>query len=416
MSNPNASKFESETGGNLADPMKEITGNDKMPIRDLRSEEKAANIFEEGWFIQITGNDRIWSRTVFNTEESVYLLGCFACGGFVNPDDPDMWQIRVRSNRRNILQNLQEFEGIRSVNKLEDQQNGFSALIVFNKMWTIFAEKLGMMMLSPVAFSKFPDLSDSLTKAFIRGYFDVSGDIDTNDIDANTHSCRLKFLPKAFLPVVQEKIGVTGINSESGTLTFSGVNALDFLAKIYEKSSLLCRFPLYYKQFCDLLTFYNTDINRNWTAGSFKCLWKKNDPNALPLRKNRCSDTGFDLALIRKEKQLNSFTDLYDTGISISPPTGYYFDVVPRSSISKTGYILANCTGIIDASYSGSIKVALLKVDDSVPELVLPNYMVQLIPRKYTHMDFQEVAELEQTERSDKGFGSTELQSLRTSG
>lgn len=403
-------KFENETGRSLVDSMKQIAGNDKLPIRDLCSEEKVANIFEGNRHMEITGNDRIWSRAVFNTEGNVYLLGCFACGGFVNPDNPDMWQIRVRSDRRNILQNLQEVEQMYSISKLEDLQNGFSTLTVFNKMWTIFAEKLGMI-LSPVAFSKFPDLSDSLTRVFIRGYFDVSGDIDTN-----THSCRLKFLPKAFLPVVQEKIGVTGINSESGTLAFSGVNALDFLAKIYEKSSLLCRFPLHYKQFCDLLTFYNTDINRNWATGSFKCLWKKNDPNALPLRKNRCSDSGFDLALIRKEKQLNSFTDLYDTGIAISPPPGYYFDVVPRSSISKTGYILANCTGIIDASYSGSIKVALLKADDSVPELTLPNYMVQLIPRKYTHMDFQEVAELEQTERSDKGFGSTELQSLHTSG
>lgn len=132
MSDQNTSKkFENEAGS-LTDSMKEITGNDKTPIRGLCSEEKVANIFEEGWFIQITGNDRIWCRTVFNTEENVYLLGCFACGGFVNPDNSDMWQIRVRSDRRNILQNLQEFEGIHSVNKLEDLRNGFSTLTVFN--------------------------------------------------------------------------------------------------------------------------------------------------------------------------------------------------------------------------------------------------------------------------------------------
>lgn len=251
----------------------------------------------------------------------------------------------------------------------------------------------------------FPDLREDLNKVFLRGFFDAKGYINLSLISCSF----IPSIPSKILEITQEKAGVKGILSKDNSmLTFSGVNCLDFLNKIYEKSSPDFRCSKNYNEYCTLMTFYNTDIDRIWDNNSFRCRWKKNDPNALPLRKNRNSDSGYDLALIRKEKQLNQFTALYDTGIAVSPPPGYYFDVVPRSSFSKTGYIIANSVGIIDASYSGSIKVALIKVDDSIPELTLPNYLVQLVPRKYIHFYLQEVDELDQTERSDKGFGSTE--------
>jgi dUTP pyrophosphatase len=388
--------------------IKELVGNDTMYARDLFDEKSSKHM-------EITGNYRIHTRTVLNKnkeqcqvpEKEAYFLGCLVAAGSVNND---AWQIQVSYERRSILTNLKDLSHDDST-RIERNLDKNTSILYFSgreAVRLISRFNLEISSYSPLTISKFPDLPDNLTRAFIRGYFDVFG-----NISPTTGCCSFYSNSPVILEKIEEKIGVKGVFSPvDQSIMFFGVNTLDFLAKIYDGS-----FPeLYHShhdQFYQLLTDYNTDNNRSWFTNSFKCFWKRNDKNALPPRKNRCSDSGFDLALIRKEKQLNQFTALYDTGIAVSPPAGYYFDVVPRSSISKTGYILANSTGIIDASYSGSIKVALLKADDSVPEITLPNYMVQLIPRKYIHFDFQEANELEQTERSDKGFGSTENQTLK---
>ena len=104
---------------------------------------------------------------------------------------------------------------------------------------------------------------------------------------------------------------------------------------------------------------------------------------------------------------------LYDTGIAVQPPMGYYFELVGRSSISKTGYIVANSIGIIDASYTGSLKVALIKVNKDAPDIQLPARIVQLIPRQLIHLDAIEVEDLNDTTRAEGGFGSSGLGIMR---
>lgn len=135
--------------------------------------------------------------------------------------------------------------------------------------------------------------------------------------------------------------------------------------------------------------------------------YKKTDANAVPPSKAHPTDSGFDLHLIKKVKDLTSNVTLYDTGISVQPPAGYYFELVGRSSISKSGYMLANSVGIIDESYTGSIMAALIKVDPNAAPLELPCRLVQLIPRPLILMEPQEVSELTETARGDGGFGSS---------
>jgi dUTP pyrophosphatase len=137
---------------------------------------------------------------------------------------------------------------------------------------------------------------------------------------------------------------------------------------------------------------------------SFK--YKKTLPHAATPKKGHPSDSGFDLYLMEKIKEENGVY-WYDTGIAVEPPEGYYFEVVGRSSISKSGYMIANNVGIIDQSYRGSVKVALIKVNNEASEIELPCRLVQLIPRQYIHLDPIEVDELNNTIRGDGGFGST---------
>jgi dUTP pyrophosphatase len=124
--------------------------------------------------------------------------------------------------------------------------------------------------------------------------------------------------------------------------------------------------------------------------------------DAIEPSKNHPLDTGFDLHLIKKIKEYNNVS-YFDTGIAVRPPNGYYFDLVGRSSIAKTGWMLANNIGIIDFNYTGTVIVALIKIDPNANELELPCKLVQLIPRNLILMNPIESNYIENTDRADSG-------------
>jgi len=133
----------------------------------------------------------------------------------------------------------------------------------------------------------------------------------------------------------------------------------------------------------------------------------KTHKDAVTPTKSNETDSGLDLTLIEEYKKYGDVT-LYDTGIKVQPPQGHYFDLVPRSSISKTGYMLANSVGIIDQTYQGNIYVALRKVDQTLPDLKLPCRFAQLILRKVIDVKGIEVDSFEKvSDRGSGGFGSS---------
>jgi deoxyuridine 5'-triphosphate nucleotidohydrolase len=148
-----------------------------------------------------------------------------------------------------------------------------------------------------------------------------------------------------------------------------------------------------------------------------KIIVKKTDPRAVIPKKASATDIGYDLTIISKEELIigqwsqrvtEPEVSLYDTGISVEPENGYYVEIVPRSSLIKSGYILANSVGIIDPSYRGSLKVALIKIDTNATEIPLPYRGFQLIVRKSENAEFVCTdGDLSQTSRGAGGFGST---------
>jgi hypothetical protein len=195
---------------------------------------------------------------------------------------------------------------------------------------------------------------------------------------------------------LKEKISVELI--EGTKLRIKGCNiceVFDYLykdAKIYKKGSYnYFRWMAYDVKECD-------------AAPAFRFV--KTLPDAVMPKKNKASDSGFDMVLVKKLKEVGKVV-YYDTGIQLAPPVGWYFDLVGRSSISKTGYMLANNIGIIDQSYRGNVMVALVKIDPDAPELELPARLVQIIPRKVGHMQAIECDDLENTARGAGGFGSS---------
>ena len=159
----------------------------------------------------------------------------------------------------------------------------------------------------------------------------------------------------------------------------------------------------------DNLDYVNNEMELKQLLGishvpTFKYILGKD--NAVAPSRAHHSDSGFDLTIIEPVKSFGNVT-LYTTGVKVQPCPGMYFDLVPRSSISKTGYILANSVGIIDQSYTGEIMIALQKLDENAKDIELPCKIAQLIPRMWYYMKPIQVDSFDKSSRGSGGFGST---------
>lgn len=101
-------------------------------------------------------------------------------------------------------------------------------------------------------------------------------------------------------------------------------------------------------------------------------------------------------------------TTMVHTGLSIAVPEGYFGGIFARSGLStKKGLRPANCTGVVDSDYRGPVMVALHN-DSEMDQVVEPGERIaQLVVMPYLCVEFEEVDELEETERGAGGFGST---------
>lgn len=105
------------------------------------------------------------------------------------------------------------------------------------------------------------------------------------------------------------------------------------------------------------------------------------------------------------------------TGFSTEIPEGYRIICAARSSITKTGWMLANGIGIVDSDYRGEWEFRFAPVPNKVgfgTYLSAKNFPYQIGDRvgqifieKVTEMEFVETDTLSDTERMDGGFGST---------
>lgn len=228
---------------------------------------------------------------------------------------------------------------------------------------------------------------------FIRGFFDGCGYISIIE-----YSCKISSLNKEILSLIQNVCNVPCLHKDN-YLIFEGINLIEFLGQLYTESNI--KLDCKYNDFVNFLS-----RSKQSPLPSFKFV--KTCPEAISPSKTNITDSGFDLHLIKKVKVVNNVY-FYDTGIKVRPQIGYYFDLVARSSISKTGWMLANNVGIIDITYSGSILVCLVKVVPDAKELELPIKLVQLIPRNLIMMVPEEVDDLDNTSRGNGGFGSTDI-------
>lgn len=119
-------------------------------------------------------------------------------------------------------------------------------------------------------------------------------------------------------------------------------------------------------------------------------------------------DAGLDL-VATSYGQYDADKDIYtyQTGIAIEIPPGYVGLLVPRSSVYKTGFSLANNCGIIDENYRGEIMFKFRKVNPEQPDFQIGDRIGQLVIVPYLYSPIVEVDELSETNRGTSGWGST---------
>ena len=99
---------------------------------------------------------------------------------------------------------------------------------------------------------------------------------------------------------------------------------------------------------------------------------------------------------------------LIPTGLFIELPNGYEAQIRPRSGLAvKKGLTMLNTPGTIDSDYRGEIKVIVVNLSDSVQVIENGERIAQMIISSYERVSWEEVKELEVTERGAGGFGHT---------
>ncbi|MCH1546955.1 MAG: dUTP diphosphatase [Flavobacteriaceae bacterium] len=122
------------------------------------------------------------------------------------------------------------------------------------------------------------------------------------------------------------------------------------------------------------------------------------------------SSAGMDLkAFIEKPVILNPLErKIIKTGLYISLPKGFEAQVRSRSGLSiKHGLCVLNSPGTIDADYRGEIGIILINLSQEPFTINNGDRVAQLVIASHEQAQWIKVNELSETNRGDKGFGST---------
>lgn len=122
----------------------------------------------------------------------------------------------------------------------------------------------------------------------------------------------------------------------------------------------------------------------------------------------RQGDAGLDLCSVGATAIMPKKWELIKTGLAIELPPNTEAQIRPRSGLAlKHGITVLNSPGTIDQGYRGEIGVILINHSDV--EFIVEKGMriAQLVILPITPINVVEVDQLSDSERGDRGFGSS---------
>jgi dUTP pyrophosphatase len=135
------------------------------------------------------------------------------------------------------------------------------------------------------------------------------------------------------------------------------------------------------------------------------------DPAArAPVVAHPGEDLGYDLFALESVRLDSRATVRVRTGIAVEarhPETGVALGLLVRDRSSMAVKGIATTAGVIDAGYRGEILILMTNLGDLPVELKAGEKIAQMIPVPVLTGRVETVGSLEESARSEKGFGSS---------
>lgn len=122
-------------------------------------------------------------------------------------------------------------------------------------------------------------------------------------------------------------------------------------------------------------------------------------------KKAHLDDSGIDVFIPETFELLPFETKVIGLGFGIEVPEGYTGMFVPRSSAAKRGLIIQ--TSLIDRGYTGEVHLIITNCSQNIIKIEQGQRVSSLLIYPILNPSFEIVTELEQTERSSNGLGSS---------
>jgi len=133
-----------------------------------------------------------------------------------------------------------------------------------------------------------------------------------------------------------------------------------------------------------------------------KLKWKRVHADAQPPFYASEGAAAFDLVAVSRDG------DVFGTGLAFDIPEGYALFIFSRSGHGfKHNTRLANAVGVVDADFVGEVKVKLTRDDDEPLSVEIGDRIAQAVLMPAPQVELVETTKLKETNRGEKGFGST---------
>ena len=120
-------------------------------------------------------------------------------------------------------------------------------------------------------------------------------------------------------------------------------------------------------------------------------------------------DAGLDLSACERVVLEPGERALVHTGVAVAIPPGYAGYVQPRSGLAvEHGITIVNTPGLVDSGYRGELRIILLNTDREHAFTIEPGMRIaQLVILPVPPVELRVVDELPESERGERGFGSS---------
>jgi len=120
-------------------------------------------------------------------------------------------------------------------------------------------------------------------------------------------------------------------------------------------------------------------------------------------------DAGLDLSACESTVLEPGERALVATGVAVAIPPGYAGYVQPRSGLAiEHGITIVNTPGLVDSGYRGELRIIVLNTDREHAFAIEPGMRIaQLVILPVPLVELRVVDELPESERRERGFGSS---------